>query len=500
MSEHIKIACPSCGKEAKVKAEFAGREVECTCGETFTASAKKQKQYFVKRGAKVRGPFTGAQVKELAKTQKVRAEDEIGPSKSGPWTNAGTALGIAASQEQPPGLGESANDSQEEAWAPQEEAWAPQKESWAPQEEASDDTEGAQSPIGGGLRANATETETATTRCDPSVVRTVAFILTALTISFACFVPLASHKAGVPVIFAKSALEEVIQNGDAEAAEAASGIHYDLTIAHSKFTNSLWLATALLLCAAVIEWTHFFSLRRKCTSCGCTVPDSAKKCHKCHDELTPQLPIQRLSPLTAVKLHSKVCVSAGIFFVLLSTAFYPSFTATTSDAVATSNSDVHTHEETILSLKEQLNTLTERNAALTTLNEELTQAYDVLKEANANLESDNEVLRYANSDPTDDNDPTDEKTAAYDMLAEVALGKTKSAVIGVLGPPDEHITSDIGMPGLYYKRANGIAHVGIFFQIGRPHHATMLKSSSMNYSFLKPPGDPILKVPGSNAE
>ena len=59
MSDHITIQCPACGKHSKLKAEFAGREVECTCGEIFSATAKKQKQYFVKRGKKSVGHLPG---------------------------------------------------------------------------------------------------------------------------------------------------------------------------------------------------------------------------------------------------------------------------------------------------------------------------------------------------------------------------------------------------------------------------------------------------------
>ena len=73
------------------------------------------KQYFVKRGEIISGPFTGAEVRDLASKKLILDDQEIGPAESGPWTKAGTALGITISLEHAPGLAESANASQDEA-------------------------------------------------------------------------------------------------------------------------------------------------------------------------------------------------------------------------------------------------------------------------------------------------------------------------------------------------------------------------------------------------
>lgn len=42
-------------------------------------------QYFIKRGEKVHGPYTGEQISSGIKSKKLTAEDEVSVSKNGPW-------------------------------------------------------------------------------------------------------------------------------------------------------------------------------------------------------------------------------------------------------------------------------------------------------------------------------------------------------------------------------------------------------------------------------
>ena len=50
-------------------------------------------QYFIKRGERVRGPFTSRQIKSGIRSEKIKQEDLVGRSDAGPWKEVRSIMG-----------------------------------------------------------------------------------------------------------------------------------------------------------------------------------------------------------------------------------------------------------------------------------------------------------------------------------------------------------------------------------------------------------------------
>ena len=60
-------------------------------------------QYFIKRGERVRGPFTSKQIKSGIRSEKIKQEDLVGRSEAGPWKEVRSVLPQEKSAGPPPG-------------------------------------------------------------------------------------------------------------------------------------------------------------------------------------------------------------------------------------------------------------------------------------------------------------------------------------------------------------------------------------------------------------
>ncbi|MBN79462.1 MAG: hypothetical protein CMJ70_04920 [Planctomycetaceae bacterium] len=60
-------------------------------------------QYFIKRGERVRGPFTAKQIKSGIRSEKIKQEDLVGRSEAGPWKEVRSVLPQEKSTGSPPG-------------------------------------------------------------------------------------------------------------------------------------------------------------------------------------------------------------------------------------------------------------------------------------------------------------------------------------------------------------------------------------------------------------
>lgn len=81
----VSVRCPACGHQALIRAKFAGRDVECVCGEIFAAAVPTVNQYYFKRGEIIYGPFDETHAKELIKAQTITLDDETSNNRNGPW-------------------------------------------------------------------------------------------------------------------------------------------------------------------------------------------------------------------------------------------------------------------------------------------------------------------------------------------------------------------------------------------------------------------------------